>query len=172
MSAGAIYKIDFNEVYVFTLKKCTTEQDYSLAVKLTKDYMDWLDVDLCFQNIDKEFASFSDMYGGDEGVFLLGLYNGEVAGGVGLRKLEDNICEMKRLYVYDQYKRKGLGNRLCMMLIDEAKQLGYTKMRLDTLREMVSAVDLYKKLGFVEIGPYRFNPEKSVVYMELAINLK
>jgi ribosomal protein S18 acetylase RimI-like enzyme len=74
---------------------------------------------------------------------------------------------MKRLYVYGQFENKGIGRRLCIALIQEAKRLGYDKMRLDTLNRMKSATGLYMSLGFKEINQYRFNPNPSTKYMEL-----
>jgi ribosomal protein S18 acetylase RimI-like enzyme len=74
---------------------------------------------------------------------------------------------MKRLFVYDAFKRKGVGRTLCTKLIQEAMHLGYTKMRLDTLGRMKAAMRLYQNLGFKEIKPYRFNPDPTTKYMEL-----
>jgi GNAT superfamily N-acetyltransferase len=76
---------------------------------------------------------------------------------------------MKRLYVYDRFKREGVGHRLCVGLIDEARRFGYERMRLDTLAHMKAARALYKRLGFVEIEPYRFNPHPGTRYMELVL---
>ncbi len=89
---------------------------------------------------------------------------------MGLRKLETRVCEMKRLYVYDQFKGQRVGHDLCNALVHEAKNLGYQTMRLDTLERMKAAKILYKNLGFEKIEPYRFNPDPTTEYMEL--NLK
>ena len=91
---------------------------------------------------------------------MLAWHEDELAGGVGLRMLEPTVCEMKLLYVYDQFKNKGIGRRLCIALLQEARNLGHNKMRLDTLDRMNSAVKLYKSLGLKEIESYRFNPYK------------
>jgi ribosomal protein S18 acetylase RimI-like enzyme len=107
------------------------------------------------------------MYGPPNGLFLLARHRGELAGGVGSRMLEPEVCEMKRLFVYDRFKRKGIGRDLCAALIQKATSLGYEKMRLDTLGRMKAAIRLYENLGFREIGPYRFNPDPSTRYMEL-----
>ena len=81
--------------------------------------------------------------------------------------LEAEVCEMKRLFVYDQFKSKGTGRRLCTALIQAATGIGYEKMRLDTLERMKEAIKLYEKLGFKKIEPYRFNPDPTAKYMEL-----
>lgn len=86
---------------------CVTGEDFELAKKITHDYMHWLGFDLCFQNIDNELANFSNMYGSPKGCFLLLKQNETILGGVGCRRLEDGICEMKRLFLYDNHKGKG-----------------------------------------------------------------
>ena len=149
------------------IKHCSTESDFSSAMKITKDYIRWLNMDLSFQDIDKELAKFASMYGPPNGLFLLAWHKDKLGGGVGLRLLEAGVCEMKRLFVYDLFKRKGIGRSLCTALIQEAMNLGYEKMRLDTLGRMKAAMRLYKNLGFKEIEPYRFNPDPTTKYMEL-----
>ena len=151
------------------IKHCSIDSDFSSAMQMTKDYIRWLNMDLSFQDIDKELANFPSMYGPPNGLFLLAWHRGELAGGVGLRMLEPNVCEMKRLFVYDPFKRKGVGRSLCTTLIQEAIRLGYDKMRLDTLGRMKAAKRLYENLGFREIEPYRFNPDPTTKYMELSL---
>ncbi len=152
---------------MMTITRCTTESEYALAVKMTRDYIAWLDMDLGFQGIEEELSNFTLMYGPSDGVFLLAWQEEEPAGGVGLRTFAPGICEMKRLYVYDRFKGQGIGRRLCVELIGEAKRMGYEKMRLDTLGRMGAARNLYKNLGFKGIEPYRFNPDPTTTYMEL-----
>ena len=129
--------------------------------------MRWLNMDLSFQNIDQELSGFSSMYGPPNGLFLIAWHNGELAGGVGFRKFDAKICEMKRLFVYEQFRGLRLGRSLCIELINNAKKLEYEKMRLDTLGHMKAAIGLYTTLGFKEITPYRFNPDPTAKYMEL-----
>ena len=145
---------------------CQSEADFSNALQVTRDYIDWLNMDLSFQKIDDEIISFPSMYGPPKGVFLLAIKEGEIAGGVGLRALENKICEMKRLFVYDRFRKGGTGRLLCCELINRAGILECSKMRLDTLGSMTPALNLYKKLGFVQIEAYRYNPDPSAVYME------
>ncbi len=76
---------------------------------------------------------------------------------------------MKRLYVYPEYLRKGLGEVLCRELIKQAKDLGYKKMRLDTIGKLNAANRLYDKLGFYEIEPYRENPNQTARFMEYSL---
>ena len=79
------------------------------------------------------------------------------------------MCEMKRLYVYDRFEGQGVGRALCVRLIEEAKSLGYQRMRLDTIARLEGANALYVSLGFTDIEPYNFNPDPTVRYMELAL---
>lgn len=149
------------------IKKCLTDADFSYALRITHDYMDWLEMDLSFQDIGKELKRFPAMYGEPQGLFLLAWKVNELAGGVGLRTLAPRICEMKRLYVYDAYKGQGVGRQLCNALIKEALRLGFHKMRLDTLDRMTPAITLYRSLGFEEIASYRFNPDPTARFFEL-----
>lgn len=152
---------------MMTIDRCSTESEYALAVKMTRDYIAWLNMDLGFQGIDEELSDFPSMYGPPDGAFLLAWQGEKHAGGVGLRRFAPGICEMKRLFVYDVFKGQGVGRRLCTELIDEAKQMGYEKMRLDTLGRMGAARKLYRSLGFKKIDAYRFNPDPATIYMEL-----
>ena len=153
------------------LARCLTDEDFSVAIELTRAYLQWLDMDLSFQNVDEELepSRFSIMYGPPAGVFLLAWQAEELAGGVGLRRLSSEICEMKRLFVHDQFKGLGIGRRLCEKLLDEARALGFHCMRLDTLDRMAPAISLYKSLGFADIEPYCFNPNPTARYMELSL---
>ncbi len=148
---------------------CSTSQHFELAKKLTQDYMDWLGEDLFYQGIDKERETFHIMYGKPLGCFIYVLINGEVAGGVGVRKLEDGICEMKRLFVYDKFRGHKLGQILSEELIKVGKELDYKKMRLDKIPRIKNAMKLYRSLGFYEIPKYYNNPDKSVIYFELVL---
>lgn len=146
---------------------CSTPEDYADAVSLTKEYAAWLGFDLGFQGFDRELAEFPAMYGSPEGAFLLARFGGAVAGGVGLRRLAPGVCEMKRLFVRERFKGRGLGRALCVKLVARARVLGYKTMRLDTLARMEPALALYRSLGFVDITPYRHNPEPGACFLEL-----
>ena len=112
---------------------------------LLQDYLKWLGMNLDFQNTEKEFQVFETMYGKPEGCFIYATINGAIAGGVAIRKLDAKICEMKRLFVYSSSQGKGLGAVLCEKIISIARELGYCKMRLDTVAKLKSAIGCIKK---------------------------
>jgi GNAT superfamily N-acetyltransferase len=136
---------------------------------LIEEYVRSLGVDLGFQEIDEELADLEAAYGPPGGRILVALADGEVAGCVALRLLEPGCCEMKRLYVRPAARRTGLGKALALAVIAAARDLGYVRMRIDTLPQMGAARRLYVSLGFREIEPYRFNPVPGTAFMELAL---
>ena len=137
---------------------------------LFKEYAQSLGFSLCFQGFDEELTGLPGMYAPPEGRLLLGTVDGEPAGCVGLHKLENRICEMKRLYVRPQFRGAGVGRRLADSIITEARAIGYKKMRLDTIAgRMDRAIGLYRQFGFTEIDPYRLNPVSGALYMELKL---
>jgi putative acetyltransferase len=140
------------------------------ARELFLEYAQSLGFSLCFQNFDKELAELPGDYAPPEGRLLLAEYEGQPAGCVALHKLDDAICEMKRLYLRSQFRGKGLGRLLADRIIAEARQIGYRRMRLDTIAPvMKDAVAMYRKIGFREIAAYRSNPIAGAMYMELQL---
>lgn len=133
------------------------------------EYVASLGIDLGFQNVEEELATLPGKYAPPEGSLFLAV-DKEIAGCVALRKLEEGVCEIKRLYVRPHFKGQGLGRQLSSLIISKASELGYTKLRLDTLSSMKEAVSLYTSLGFKPIAPYCFNPIEGAVYMELALD--
>ncbi|MCH8197637.1 MAG: GNAT family N-acetyltransferase [Proteobacteria bacterium] len=128
-----------------------------------------LDFDLCFQGFDAELAALPGAYGPPGGRLFLVSADGKLAGGVGLRPLQADISEMKRLYVRAEFQGLGLGRRLAEATIEAAREIGYRCMRLDTIANMTAANALYRSLGFMEIPPYYDNPLRGVVYFELRL---
>jgi putative acetyltransferase len=140
------------------------------ARDLFVEYAQSLGFSLCFQDFDKELAGLPGDYAPPEGRLLLAECEGQLAACVALHKLEPSICEMKRLYLRPQFRGQGLGRALAERIITEARQIGYQRIRLDTVEPvMKDAVALYRKLGFKEIAPYCRNPVAGAMYMELEL---
>lgn len=148
------------------LKIISGHEDHYLTIvrELFVEYGRSLGFELCFQSFDDELASLPGKYAPPGGRILLGLRDGEVAGCVALRPRTDSECEMKRLYLRDQYRGHGIGRALAVRIIDEARQIGYESMCLDTIETMTAAIALYRSLGFTEIEPYYDNPIPGAKY--------
>jgi putative acetyltransferase len=136
---------------------------------LIEEYVRSLGVDLGFQEIETELGDLASAYAAPGGGILVGIAGEELAGCVALRPLEPGACEMKRLYVRPVFRRTGLGKRLAVAAIEKARDLGYDRMRIDTLPQMQAARRLYAELGFRAIEPYRFNPLPGTAFMELEL---
>jgi len=138
--------------------------------ELFLEYAQSLGFSLCFQNFDRELANLPGDYAPPDGRLLLAEYDGQAAGCVALHKLEEGICEMKRLYLRPAFRGKGLGRVLADRIIGEARQTGYQRMRLDTVEPvMKDAVAMYRRIGFREIAAYCENPMVGALYMELIL---
>ena len=152
------------------LSQADSPAQIAQARELFLEYAQSLGFSLCFQNFDKELAKLPGDYAPPEGRLLLAHYEGQLAGCVALHKLEPGICEMKRLYLRPQFRGKGLGRALTDSIIAEAREIGYQRMRLDTVEPvMKDAVEMYHKIGFRQITPYRANPIAGAMYMELQL---
>lgn len=141
-------------------------QDIGSAKEIIQEYLHWIGVDLSFQHIEDELANFPDLYQEPEGAFLMAKVGQQFAGCVGLKKIDEHVCEMKRLFVREEFRTLGIGKALVERILAEAKELEYTAIRLDTLSWMKGAVGLYRKFGFVEIGQYVENPLPGAIFME------
>jgi putative acetyltransferase len=133
------------------------------------EYENWLGVSLCFQGFEEELAGLPGKYSPPDGRLLLALEDGDVAGCVAFRPIDDETCEMKRLFVRERFQGMGIGKQLLEMVINDAREAGFKRMRLDSwIPRMGKAIEMYRRHGFYEIEPYNENPYE-MIYMEIAL---
>jgi ribosomal protein S18 acetylase RimI-like enzyme len=146
-----------------------SSQDIESVRELFAEYWVWLEFEPNFQGFNDEIENLPGRYGPPDGCLLVARYNGTLAGCVALRKLDDAVCEMKRLYVRPGFRDKGIGATLTTRIIEAARERGYRRMRLDTLPVMNRAIALYRTLGFHDIAPYGDDRAPGAHYMELEL---
>jgi GNAT superfamily N-acetyltransferase len=155
-----------------------TGRGVEISKQLFVEYLDFLKGRFCgyapepwfgdyCRDYEEGLVDFPGCYGQPEGCMLLAKYDGKIAGCVGLRKVEDGICEMKRLFVRREYRRSGVGRALAEAVVEKAREMGYARMWLDTVMEEAKA--LYYSMGFKDIEAYEFIPLDGTVYMELKL---
>ena len=150
--------------------QANTDALYETAGQLFLAYARSLNFSLCFQGFDEELADLRAHYAPPSGRLLLARDGRQYVGCVGVRYLEAQICEMKRLYVKPDCRGQSYGRMLAQAAVEAAKDMGYVAMRLDTLESMQQANRLYRAMGFQPIAPYRENPIKGALYLQLDLN--
>ncbi len=146
-----------------------TEEDYRRARRLIEAYAAELGMDLAFQGFSQELDALAGMYGPPRGAMLLLREGRAWIGCAGLRPLEDGIVEVKRMFIQPGHRGRGLGQLLMDAIIAAARRRGYRAIRLDTLTSLRPALALYRRSGFEEIPPYRFNPLTGAIFLELPL---
>jgi putative acetyltransferase len=143
-----------------------TDQEFGQAKELFEEYAQTLHIDLSFQNFSRELENIRDQYAKPSGALILVYVDDAPAGCAGIRKQKDGIAELKRMYVKPDFRGYKLGKELLERSLEAAKELGYLKVRLDTLASMLPARKLYESFGFHEIPAYYLNPMDDAIYME------
>jgi ribosomal protein S18 acetylase RimI-like enzyme len=148
----------------------TSEKDFAIARKLFLEYAASLSFDLCFQDFDRELNELEEMYNPEDGGIILLKSNelDDFVGCAGIRRIDRTTAELKRMYLREVSRGKGLGEQLLQLSIKLAKSLTYTKIRLDTMPSMTRAISLYRKYGYTEIEAYRYNPDINALFLELS----
>jgi GNAT superfamily N-acetyltransferase len=160
-----------NSRQMLTILQASTPDQIVTARELMIEYATALGFELCFQNFDEEMRTLPGKYAAPGGCILLAYWNDQVAGVVAMRPLpQPGVCEMKRLYVHPGFRGKSVGRVLAERIIAEAREIGYQRMRLDTIQgKMDPAIALYRRLGFVEIAPYYQSPVRETLFLELTL---
>jgi ribosomal protein S18 acetylase RimI-like enzyme len=142
-------------------------EDMQLIRTMFLEYAEWLGIDLGFQGFREEIDGLPGKYGAPKGRILLAhdLRSHDIAGCVALRPHTDSRCEMKRLWVRERFRGRGMGIALVDEIVEAARTMGYKEMVLDTLESMIPALRLYSRCGFTRIPPYYHNPLPGAVYL-------
>ncbi len=153
------------------MMQAETAEAISTARQLIEEYAAWLEFKLCFQGFEDEMRSLPGKHAPPAGRLLLALWDGKPAGVIAVRPLDEpGLCEMKRLYVRPEFRGHNIGRLLAERVIREASEIGYSRMRLDTVAgKMDSAIAMYRELGFKETDPYYQTPVGHTLFMELAL---
>jgi putative acetyltransferase len=144
-----------------------TPGEIEIIRALFREYAGSLAEGFCFKGFEAELAALPGEYAPPTGRLYLAYVKEETAGCVGLRKIGEGICEMKRLYVRPLFRGNGIGRKLVLQLVEEGRELGYSKMRLDTMPYLERAIELYRAMGFKPIDNYRPDPVPGAVCFEL-----
>jgi GNAT superfamily N-acetyltransferase len=152
---------------VTTIRPADGAADIATVRALFQEYADWLGIDLSYQDFEQELAGLPGAYAPPQGRLLVGEIDGGAVGCIALRPLEPGIGEIKRLYLRPASRGQGLGRRLAETIVAEARAIGYSALRLDTLSRLTEANALYGSLGFRPIAPYYRNPTEGALYYQL-----
>lgn len=157
MEAEIILAYDYSE----EVKKIFSEYT-DLLIENDPDFAKYLEL----QNYESELEHLTDKYRLPEGRLYIAKVGNEIAGCIGLRKIDKDNCEIKRLYVRPVFRQYKIAYSLMEIIIENAKTIGYKRMVLDTLPFLDGAIKLYEKLGFYKIESYNNNPMDTLIYMQ------
>lgn len=142
-------------------------EDLDNIKSLFNEYAQSLEVDLCFQDFTQELDSLPGKYAYPDGRLYIAYLNDNVVGCIALRRYDENRSELKRLFIRDGYRGLGISKLLIQKIIQDAIEIEYESILLDTLNTMKPAINLYKSFGFKEIDPYYDNPLDGATYFSL-----
>ena len=152
------------------VEEAVREPEVDAVRALFVEYAGTLPFDLDYQGFDNEISAFPGKYAPPGGVLQLAHVDDMPAGAIGLRPLAPDVAEVKRLYVRPTYQGLGIGRLLVERVIESGRRIGYRKLRLDTIRDLMAPAEaLYRSVGFNEIPPYYENPIPNAVYYELKL---
>lgn len=155
-----------------TIFQASSPEHMDTVRELFREYQQWLNEDTCFQDFDRELNALPGEYAPPSGRLYLACDNtlNKVAGCVALRSMGNGKCEMKRLYIRDFWRGKGLGRKLAELLLADAKMDGHSHMCLETFDKLTAAIALYTSLGFVQITSADRISSLNICYMEAKLS--
>jgi len=109
---------------------------------------------------ERELTDLPGVYRAPDGALLLAREADVALGCVGVKRLDGESCEMKRMFVAPMARGGGVGRALADEVLTRARAAGYRRMYLDTSVRQTEAIALYRSLGFVEVEPYYDVPEE------------
>jgi len=156
---------------VSEIVEAATPEQLQQVRTLFREYMAEVPAQYCFASFEDEVAGLPGEYGPPRGKLLLAVVSGQPVGCVGLRPFPlEGTCEMKRLYVRPGFRGAKLGNLLIHRTMQEARSMGYSRLRLDTHPPtMQAAVRTYRKMGFQEVLPAPQERVAGLLYMEIGL---
>ena len=160
-------ELEIKEGYKYKkeIKELFTEYTNTL-IEGDNTFKDYLEV----QNYDQEVEHLEEKYGLPNGRLYIAFYDDKVAGCIALKMIDKENCEMKRLYVRNEFRGKHIGANLVNRIIDDARLRGYKHILLDTLTFLKSAIKMYKAIGFYEIDKYNNSPMDDAIYLKLDLD--
>jgi GNAT superfamily N-acetyltransferase len=146
-----------------------SEEQRQQAGALIREYLEWLNsriqhdyaIEFDVEAIVQSDLSAPHKFHPPEGRFYLARYGGNIAGVGCLKRLDEGVGEVQRMYVPPALRGMGIGRAIAEQLIDDARSIGYQKLKLESLEFLEAAHSLYRSLGFSEISPYDDNSMQS-----------
>ena len=161
-----------------SLRRVNWSKDIDTVRRLFQDYRQWLadhrntaasadsSVQIGLGQIDKQIAELPGVYGPPRGEIILAFAREALVACGALRELEPKVGEIKRVYVRADHRGPGFGPRLTHALLRRARELGYERVRVDTLPTMAAAIQFYQEMGFEPIPAYWPHPVPGALFFE------
>ncbi|MFZ1023570.1 MAG: GNAT family N-acetyltransferase [Thermoplasmata archaeon] len=165
-----------------TLRRVNWSEDLDVVHRFFSDYRQWVadhqeGIGLLdsgrsdgLDMIDAQIAGLPGAYGPPHGEVLLAFDQEAIVACGALRELEPKVAEIKRLYVRADHRGGGFGKRLTSALLERARELGYERVRVDTLSTMAAAIQFYQELGFRPIPSYWAHPAPGALFFEYRVS--
>lgn len=151
----------------FVVREASTDADVDAVRRLVLAHVEERSTVPGVEHMAADAARLPGPYVPPRGAIWVAESAGAVVGCVALRELPNGVGEVKRMYVDQHWRGAGIGRTLLVTLIDAARSLGYSHLRLGTLAEMHEAKALYRSLGFTPIDRYRADEMIDTMFFEL-----